>query len=305
MEGYLRLESVRAERYSSPFSILLVGIQTDSSITTEEAVNSASEKIAESVIRSVRTCDIVGAAGETLLMAILPETDYLGSINAARKVTRRLCSAGIRGATATVAHATCPLDGRDHTALISTALKRLELKKDSFWEKNSLREKLFWEIIGFLAGRPHRGGGVSSFDTGAGSALSEFFVEQINHAIVNEAANPPWKKGIAYFAARNICADAPLIKAIEAAGAVSTRIFLVGQSDKSLRTVKNAAVLSIDDPRLNEMSFVFYLSEDSAYALLCRENWGATFSCFHTSDPFVVEGLISKFQNEYALQEQI
>lgn len=302
MEGYLRLESLRAERYGSPFSILLVDIQSDSARPPDKDSVNAFEKIADAVIKSVRTCDMVGMAGEMRLIAVLPETDYIGSINAARKVSRQL---GTTLTYATVAHATCPLDGRDHNALMNAALERLRLRGDSFWENNNLSDKLFWEIIGFVSGRPHKGHQGASFDTGAGNELSEFFIEQINHAVLSEVALSPWKKGIVYFAAKNISGNEPLIKAVQSVGPVSTRIFLIGQSKAGMRGIKNAAVLPIDDPRLNEMCFTLYLSEDTSYALVCRENWGATFSCFHTSDPFTVEGLITKFQNEYALQEQI
>jgi len=63
--------------------------------------------------------------------------------------------------------------------------------------------------------------------------------------------------------------------------------------------------LALDDPRLKETFFTFLMTEETSYALICKENWGSTFSCFHSSDPVLVEGLITKFQNEYSLKEQL
>ena len=55
------------------------------------------------------------------------------------------------------------------------------------------------------------------------------------------------------------------------------------------------------DERLQRHEFLLWLGDGSAYALVQRRGRGATWG-FHTSDPMVVEGLVSKLQAEYDLQ---
>jgi hypothetical protein len=204
-----------------------------------------------------------------------------------------------------LSHATFPRDGRTFQEITGVAARRVSERRDSLWERLGCKGKLFWEIAGSLTGRNITGFDGASFDAGSGQDLSEFFIDQINELIIKEIARSPQRRGIMYYGSRNISASLPVMKMLSTAGATATKVFLVGESEGSVWEIRNAMPLPLDDPRLKETFFTFFLNEDTAYALICKENWGATFSCFHTADPVLVEGLISKFQNEYSLQEQL
>ncbi|HEY4707841.1 MAG TPA: diguanylate cyclase [Thermodesulfobacteriota bacterium] len=306
---YGRIEASRANRYNTSFSIVLIDIDGYGGSSLFEHAQGIEflKKLATAVIDTTRTCDVAGLSDTHRMMVILPETDHFGALATIKKLSRSLGALKKPDAPvgAVFAHATFPRDGKDFGEVVGAALKRSFERKESLWEKEGLKHRLFWEIIGNLTSKGYTGPDAASFDAGAGQELSEFFLDQINELMVREIARSPEKRGIMYYGAKSISASLPVVKTLGSAGAVSTKVFLVGEGEGSVWEVKNALPLLLDDPRLRETFFTFFLNEDTAYALVCKENWGATFSCFHTSDNGLVEGLISKFQQEYSLQEQL
>lgn len=306
---YGRIEAIRATRYNTCFSMILIGVYERGKAMDPESAEGALflKKLSAAVVASVRSCDVAGLSEDGSIMVILPETDYFGSLIASKKLSRALSIAmrSDAGFNVLLSHATFPRDGRTLGELTAVAARRLSERKDSIWESLGCGEKLFWEIAGSLAGRSITGLDGASFDAGSGQELSEFFIDQINELIIKEIARTPQRRGIMYYGTRNISASLPVVKMLSTAGSTATKVFLVGEGEGSVWEIKNAMPLLLDDPRLKETFFTFFMNEDTAYALICKENWGATFSCFHTADPVVVEGLITKFQNEYSLQEQL
>lgn len=306
---YGKLESLRASRYNTFFSIVLINIEPAKGRLNEAQKLEFFEKLVSTVLESVRNCDVVGMSDNNQILIVLPETDYFGSLAAIRKLSKTtgLLIESWKGLFSLIfSNSTFPKDGKGFGEILNAAARRTSLKKESLWEKHSLKKKLFWEIIGEVSGGTYAGFDDSSFDAGAGQELSEFFIDQICELLTKEISRTPQRRGILYFASKKISAGMPLIKLLSSAGGTATKIFLVGESDDSnVWETKNATPVLLDDPRLRETFFTFFLNEDSGYALVCKENWGATFSCFHTSDACLVEGLITKFQNEYSLQEQL
>ena len=306
---YGRIEATRATRYNTCFSLILIGVDAVGKTRLLESPEGLEflKKLVASVLGSVRSCDIAGLSEDRKIMVILPETDYFGALMASKKLSRALNGALSEDAPFNVllSHATFPRDGRTFQDMASVAARRISERKDSLWERLGCREKLFWEIAGSLTGRNTAGFDGASFDAGSGQDLSEFFIDQINELIMKEIARTPQRRGIMYYGTRNISESLPVVKMLSTAGATATKVFLVGEGGGSVWEIRNAMPLLLDDPRLKETFFTFFLNEDTAYALICKENWGATFSCFHTADPVLVEGLITKFQNEYSLQEQL
>lgn len=309
VSDYGRIEATRATRYNTRFSIILIGADgggEDRLLDSREEPGLL-EKLVSTVLASVRSCDITGLTGSGRILVILPETDYFGSLVATKKLTRAISSSSKAGSQRKVllSSATFPRDGRTFPEMCAAAERRLTARKDSLWEKLGCGEKLFWEIVGSLSGRNISALDCASFDAGAGQDLSEFFLDQINELIIKEIARSPQTRGIMYFGARNLSSSLPAVKNLSAAGATATKIFLVGELENSVWESRNTMPLALDDPRLKEIFFTLLMSEETSYALICKENWGSTFSCFHTSDPVLVEGLITKFQSEYSLQEQL
>lgn len=307
---YGKIESMRASRYNTCFSVVFINIEGlgAKSILEDDTSLEFIRKLVAIIVESVRNCDVVGLHDERQIAAILPETDYFGSLAAIRKLSKSISFFLKRErskATVLFSQATFPKDGKGFGEILSTAVKRIPERRESLWEKMDLKGKLFWEIMGELSGKVYEGFDNASFDAGGTNPLTEFYIDQINELVVKEITRTPQKRGIAYFAAKNIFSGIPALKPLSSAGTMAAKVFLVGEAGERMGEIKNTTAIPLDDPRLREVFFTFYLNEDSGYALISRENWGATFSCFHTADPCVVEGLINKFQVEYSLQEQL
>lgn len=298
---YGTLESLRAARYNTCYSILLVDIGGE-----REGVKAAYASMAGAVASSVRSCDVAGSCGEGQILVILPETDFFGTLLTIRKLSRALEPLIPAAALSVIfSHATFPRDGKGFGELLSRASALVSEKRSSLWETMGMKDRIFWEIVALLADEPQRGFNNSSFDAGAGLPLSEFIVDQVNELIVSEVARAPQQRGILYIASKKISSALPIIKTLGQAGNIATKVFLVGEAGADLQEIKNATPVPINDQRLKELFFTLYLSEDAGYAVIYKEAWGDTLSCFHTSDQSLVEGLITKFQGEYALGEQL
>ena len=303
---YGKIESLRASRYNTCFSVVLVSVEGGGTEAEGSGWHEFFSKLASRVVESIRNCDVAGLADERRILVILPEADHFGSLMAVRKLSRSVesLSSGTPFSV-NLTQATFPRDGKGFGELVGAATAKMELQKESLWEKQGLKDKLFWEIMGELTSLAPIGHVNSCFEAGGDRAITEFFIDQLDELIVKEISRTPQKRGILYFSSKKISQRLPLVKNLNAAGAFSTRVFLVGEPEDSTSEIRTATPLILDDPRLREIFFTFYLNEGSGYALVCKENWGATYSCFHTADEHLVEGLITKFQSEYSLQEQL
>ncbi|MEK7679563.1 MAG: hypothetical protein AAB356_05165, partial [Deltaproteobacteria bacterium] len=260
--------------------------------------------LANAVKASLRPCDVAGHADEGQIAVIMPEADFFDAFSASKKLLRALESFKDIGATnISITQAAFPADGADFDSVLSSAVRRAGERKNSLWERLKLKDKLFWEITDELFSSVYDGAVDASMEIGPGNDLSEFFIDQVNDCILREIKRTPRKNAVLYMNLKKVHGDHPVVRALNSSTPLAARIVLAGERDPDVGYIKNAASVYIDDERLRDTAFTFFLSEDSAYALICKETWGGAFSCFHTSDACLVDGLISKFQREYALQE--
>ncbi len=312
IEEYGRIESARARRFGTTYSILIIeptGLDLIAQGAKEslDDVSRKAKKFISIIIGTLRDCDIVALTSTNRLMVLLPQTDYFGAFVLVRKLKRGTGSfcKGEAGLSVLYTHSTFGIDGLVFGELLDCNESRALLQRESLWERLGLEDKLFWEIVGNLFAEPHSDNYNTTFDAGQGYDLSEFFMDRVNELIIHEIKRAPRRRGILYFSTGKINNSLPIIKAIADIGMTDTKIFLIGEQVDEEVNLGNSLPIYLDDPRLNETSFTIFLNEDFGYALFTRENWGAAFSCYHTSDLFLVEGLINKFQREYSLQEQL
>ena len=261
---YGRIESLRASRYGTRFSVVVIdiaGLASGPGEIEEGEAAEALKKIASSVLDSTRTCDVAGLIGFNRIAVVLPETDYFGSLVAIRKISKAIDNTVVRsrpGLSVLISHAAFPRDGKGFGELLSTAARRSAERGESLWEKNGFRKKLFWEIIAELSGKNQSGFDSASFDAGGDLSLSGVFIDRINELVISEASKNPHKRGVLIFAAKKISAGLPAINELNFAGTIATKIFLVGEGEDKLWDLKCATPISIDDPRLRETFFTFF-----------------------------------------------
>ena len=293
MREYGRIESSRAVRFGSAFSVVVVSGADNAELPRDTAA---------AVLGSIRSSDVAGMLAGGCIAILLPETSYFGSLSTIRKLSLSLDHGT---GSLSFSEATFSKDAQSFTGMVEAAIGKLKDKKESLRELLDIDSKLFWEIIGDIFSKNCDGISNATFDAGAGHQLPGFFIDQVNEMIIREIQRNPKRKGILYFSAPKISPELPIIRALGETGLTATRVFLAGKHEGNLVGFKNATPVYLEDPRLADTFFTFFLSEDSGYGLVLRENWGETYSCFHTSDPYLVEGLIYKFQTEYSLQEQL
>ncbi|MCK4738481.1 MAG: diguanylate cyclase [Deltaproteobacteria bacterium] len=306
------LESARSARYGSAYSIILIHV-----VSFDNGENSPEKKrvedffrtVAPNIVDALRNYDVPGLLDDERLVVILPQTDYFGSLITVKKITRALepfTSRGAPFASVLVTQATFLKDADSFEGLVKVARERMSAVQLSPWENMGLKNKLFWEVIAKVTEGGLDGLDFASFDVGQHANIHESFLKRINEVIINEIERTPKKRGILYFGTKNITDELPFKKSLtELKKRTETKIFIVGEGAQPDFDFKNATTIALSDDRLSVGSFMFFLSEDSAYAMITKEAWGGSLMCFHTSDPYVVEGLITKLQRDFHLQEQL
>ncbi|MBI3754853.1 MAG: diguanylate cyclase [Deltaproteobacteria bacterium] len=309
---YGKLETLRAERYTKNFSIILTHIEEFHHLKKKLEKNELLaflKDIIKTIMETLRNCDVIGMVEDKKLVAILPETDYFGSCIAVRKIKKAIENAATKGephASIIFSNVSYPRDGKGYGELLSAAEQRAREQKEGIWQKLKFEDRPFWEIIStLLEEKGYEEKEVAPFDLGKGLDLSIFFLDRLQEIALQEIVRDPKKKGYLYIGIRKILPNLPLLKALDTIGSTATKIFVVGEGEEGRWNLTNATPLYLTDPRLLETFFIFFLREDFAYAVACKERWGEQYSCFHTVDPYLIEGLISKFQADYSLQEQI
>jgi hypothetical protein len=97
-------------------------------------------------------------------------------------------------------------------------------------------------------------------------------------------------------------ADLPVVRALESAPAdFAPRVYLLGRRADLDQHPHITPVFLEGDERLTRHEFLWWLGDGASYGLVQRRGKGAAWG-FHTSDPTLIEGLVSKLQSEYDLQ---
>lgn len=311
---YGKLETARSERYGSYFSIL--AIYVDSFINTEKMKSKKElltflRNVVTITIQCVRTCDVVGMLEDRIMLVILPQTDHFGALTTIRKLSQSFeditgSQTGDRESSSSIifSHATYPKDASGYADLLNVVMKRINNQRESLWEKLDLKSKLYWEIVETLTSTPQEGTNYFTFDLGSGQNLSENFIDKTNEVILREIMRTSQKKGILFLSMKNNKLSDDIVDLLSSVGSSATKIFVVGNKDEDKIEYPNSTTIYLGDNRLNDTLFTIFFTEDIAYTIFCKESWGDTHSCFHSADPHLVEGLITKFQRDYALQEQ-
>jgi hypothetical protein len=307
---YGRIEAVRSERYGASYSIIVLHVDSFKSggpLPGKRELLEFLKKLLKTILDVVRNCDVVGMIEDKRIIIILPLTDYFGTLVTIRKLSKGLEHITTKGepyASIIFSHATFPKDASGHGELVGVALRRISEKKESLWEKLDLKNKIFWEIVETVPGGNLNCSEYSTFDMSSDEGKEYFLLDEINEMVIREIGRTPQKKGILYLGVKKITAELPIKKVLNSIGTTATKIFLLGEGKETLKVQdKNATSISLADRRLKEVFFTIFLNDDFSYAIICREAWGRLHSCFHTADPYLVEGLVTKLQSDYSLRE--
>jgi diguanylate cyclase (GGDEF)-like protein len=310
---YATKEIYKARRYGRAFSLLTFSIDNLAQLRSRlghAAVRQAQQIVLRVISQIIRDADVVARATEHEFHVLLPETDFFGGVmflrralsavheeDDARALEARLPFAITGGA------ATFPRDGEDFDELLVCCRRRMEERRGSLHHHLDLERLSFWDEVELLLGNarsprlPETGG-----EPSRRGKVADVLFEELQHEIVRDLLREPMARGLLYVGGPVAGSALGVVRALDGAPTdFAPRVYVLGRrSDLSEHGVITPVFLEGDE-RLARHEFILWLGDGSAYALLQRRGRGATWG-FHTSDPTLVEGLVSKLQGEYDLQ---
>jgi hypothetical protein len=258
-----------------------------------------------------RDSDVVARATEQELHVLLPETDYFGALMFLR---RSLASVhedpearalelkmpfGLTGGAATF-----PKDGDDFDELLTFCRRRMEERRSSLQRLLTLDTLTFWDEVELLLGNsrsprlPEAKGEPSRRGRVADVLFDELQVE-----LSRELMRDPNSRGLLYLGAPEVNGDLPIVLGLAGAPTdFGPRVYILGRRGDVESHPAITPVFLDGDERLARHEFLLWMGDGAAYALLQRRGRGGATWGFHSSDPTLVEGLVSRLQSAYDLQ---
>ncbi|MBX7099792.1 MAG: diguanylate cyclase [Myxococcaceae bacterium] len=310
---YATKEIYKAKRYGRAFSLLTVALDNLTQVRVRqgvEAARTAQRATLRVLSRMARDADVVARASEQEFHVLLPETDSFGGLMFLRRALAALredpeskdleaklplgVSAGV---------ATFPHDGEDFDELLERCHRRMDERRRSLHRALRLDGLPFWDEVELLLGNskspklPETEG-----EPSRRGRVAEVLFDELQTELARELARAPSTRGLLYLGVPEVRSDLPLVHGLAGASAeLKANIFVIGRrGDLGSHPVVTPVFLEGDD-RLGRHEFLLWVGEGSSYVLLQRRGRGVTWG-FHSSDPTLVEGMVSQLQQQYDLQ---
>jgi two-component system, cell cycle response regulator len=310
---YATKEIYKARRYGRSFSLLTFSIDNLKSIRARLGAATArqAQQIVLRVISQVtRDADVVARAGEHEFNVLLPETDFFGGLMFLRRALSSLTEeADGRALEARIPFgltggcATFPRDGDDFDELLLRCRRRMDDRRGSLHYQLRLDPLSFWEEVELLLGNsrsprlPETRG-----EPARRGKVADVLFDELQLEVARELLRDPTTRGLVYVGGSVMRSDLPIVRGLDVSPAeFAPRVYLMGKRGDLVSHPIITPVFLEGDEHLARHEFLLWLGDGLAYALLQRRGRGATWG-FHTSDPTLVEGLVSKLQATYDLQ---
>jgi two-component system cell cycle response regulator len=310
---YATKEIYKARRYGRSFSLLTFSLDNLPQIRQRLGANAAraAQRATLRVIATIiRDSDVVARATDQEFHILLPETDYFGGLMFLRrafatvrnepevKALEAKLPFGLTGGAATF-----PRDGTDFDDLLMRCRQRMEDRRSSLHVALKLDGLPFWDEVELLLGNsrsprlPEAPG-----EPSRRGRVADVLYDELQAEIARELTREPSTRGLLYVGNPEVRSDLPIVLGLESAPSdLGATVYVLGRrTDLSSHPVVTPVFLEGDE-RLNRHEFLLWLGDGSSYGLIQRRGRGATWG-FHTSDPTLVEGLVSQLQHEYDLQ---
>lgn len=307
---YAAKEAYKARRYGRVFSLLHVSLDGYEELAAGRGAERAL-LIGRAVIASlngiVRDSDVVAKASDRELYVLLPETDYLGALlfgRRARAIIRSEQYLEGTGVRLTLGAATFPRDGGDFDELLAVGKRRSEQARASLARKLDLGPLDFWQTVELLLGG--RESPKLPVDDRAGPTrrgyLPPGLFGQLQQEMALEIARNPRARGVLYLGCGEIRSDLPAVRALdEMPPECALRAYLLGKRG-DLEAHPWATPVFLEEEEIDRHEFLLLFTENASYALVQRRGGRGAPWGFHTSDAAVVDELVTKLQERYALQ---
>ncbi|MEK7713340.1 MAG: response regulator [Deltaproteobacteria bacterium] len=327
---YVTKEILKAGRYQRTFSILCLKIENYHKLRgdyKDAILKDAVQRVLNATIGVLRDADILAMSKNDEYYALLPETDYFGSLMTIRRIKNVLKDKAFvsdvnksHAMEIVLLSASLPKDGDDLRTLLEVVRRRTEETRKSLYTRDRLGEMDFWNIFERLVGKEDDyplaliDGKVSmkverDFEDDEGMGKFILFtpqvLSQIQEVILGEIEANTDSRGILYLGAKNMEQFLTYLGNHSKVESSATKIFLIGEKGEKGWELPNLTPVFVRGEEIEKVQFLIFLSVDYAYALLTRERGDGMHYGVHTSDPVFVENIIAKLQENYHLQVQL
>jgi two-component system, cell cycle response regulator len=310
---YATKEIYKARRYGRSFSLLTFSIENLRSVRQKlghDLVRRVQHVVLRVLSHILRDADVVARASDHEFHVLLPETDYFGGLMFLRRAMAAFSDDPDAQALdqrvaleLTGGVATFPRDGDDFDDLLIRCRRRHQERHASIHHVLKLEPLTFWEEVELLLGHsrsaklPETKGEPSRRGKVSVALFSELQTE-----VARELLRSPLARGLVYLGTPGVHSTLPLLRALEDPPLdFAPRVYALGRRSETFEHPAATAVFLEGDEAMARHEFLLWLGDGAAYALLQRPGKGANWG-FHTSDPTLVEALISKLQTQYDLQ---
>ena len=327
---YVKKEILKAGRYQRTFSILCLKIENYHKLRgdyKESIFKDAVQGVLNATLGVIRDADILAVSKNDEYYALLPETDYFGSLMTIRRINKVLKDkafvSDIKKSHAMeigLHSASFPKDGGDLSTLLEAVRRRTEETRKSLYTRDRLGEMDFWNIFERLVGKEDDYplaliDGKASMkvekdfedDEGMGKFIlfTPQVLSQVQEVILGEIEANTDSRGILYLGAKNMEQFLTYLGNHSKIESSATKIFLIGEKGDKEWELPNLTPVFVCGEEIEKVQFLIFLSVDYAYALLTRKRGDGMYYGVHTSDPVFVENIIAKLQENYHLQVQL
>jgi diguanylate cyclase (GGDEF)-like protein len=279
-------EIQKARRFSRSFS--LVRIEIDGLEAMRESFPPAEvarflQGAAGTLVRALRSSDLLAAEGEGVYFALLPETDGLGATVSKRRLRAALDHSALlrelpEPPTVLAATATFPTDGATADSLWETLAQRSGEDRGSFVRARSLEQAPFRGLVdALLAEAP---------------LAPSHTAEQAMDLLLSEVERRPHERGLLFLGTGGELSD-PLRKGLERLRSLPLQTDVVVVAEQAPEASAGLAVTWVSPQRAGtDAPFVVYFGDGPPYALV-REpgDESGDVALYHTADPVLVEHL--------------
>ncbi|MDT8316451.1 MAG: response regulator [bacterium] len=305
-------------RYRRPFSLAIFKIDNMAELRsrfTAGCIRKSIKKITKKVSAVIRYSDVYANMGDGEFYLLFPETDYFGSIMAAKRIEEGI--AGIRYVSDGVSSspidlllvsASFPKDGQDADALLNKLRKRaIDLRRNRFLNLDLL-DKGYWESVEALMTSAKAPPSKEEYKDICSAAAPYVYTKydktlfnNIRDLFVAELISRPFLRGVLFLGVDTVSPSDDFCRRIgQADDALAVRVFVVGRRGDEVWNIPNITPVYLKDGE-EPVSTVLFLNEEAGYAYFGKEEAGGP-RAFHTSDLYTVEKMISKLRDHYLLQ---
>lgn len=327
---YVTKEILKAGRYQRTFSILCLKIENYHKLREDykdAILEDAVQRVLNATNGVLRDADILAISKNDEYYALLPETDYFGSLMTIRRIKNVLKDKAFvsdlkkrHEMEIVLLSASFPKDGGDLRTLLEVVRRRTEETGKSLYTRDRLGELDFWDIFERLVGKEDdyplalidgkaamRVERDFEDDEGMGKFIlfTPQVLSQIQEVILGEIEANTDSRGILYLGAKNMEQFLTCLGNHSKIESSATKIFLIGEKGEKGWELPNLTPVFVRVEEIEKVQFLIFLSVDYAYALLTRERGDGMHYGVHTSDPVFVENIIAKLQENYHLQVQL